>query len=157
MSRGPDGDRTRDIASARRRGSRRAAAARVRQEQRRRLRVIERKHASGFLSVAVKVARRSARDFGWKVHVERMEGARGRWGLPRWSVAVVQLVPSEISVRFALADNRGSNSSNAIGVYAGRKLVRPCPAQLLESGDRRAFAAWLGETLIVAAQRSRRP
>jgi hypothetical protein len=154
MSRGPDGGRTEDIGSARRRGSRRAAAAHARQEQRRRLRAIERKHTRRFLRLAARVAKRSSGKFGWKVQVERTGGGGWPWGLVRWTEAVVQLVPMEVSVRFSLADKRGSSSSNAIRVYAGRRLVRPCPAQLLQSGDRRAFAAWLGETLVVAAKRS---
>ncbi len=154
MSRGPDGARTGDMGSARRRGSRRAAAAHARQEQRRRLRAIERKHARRFLWFATRVAKRSARKFGWKVQVERTGGTEGRWGRVRWTEAVVQLVPVKISIRFSLADKRGSSSSGAIGVYAGRKLVRPCPAQLLQSGKRRAFAAWLGETIVLAAKRS---
>ncbi len=154
MSRGPDGGRTGDMGSARRRGSRRAAATHARQEQRRRLRALERRHTRRFLWLAARVAKRSARKFGWKVQVERTGAAGGPWGLVRWTEAVVQLVPVEVSVRFSLADKRGSSSSNAIRVYAGRKLVRPCPAQLLQSGDRRAFAAWLGETLMVAVERS---
>ncbi len=154
MSRGPDGGRTRDIASARRRGSRRAAAGHAQREKRRRLRGIERKHTRRFLWVAVRVARRSARGFGWKVQVERMGGATGPRGLLNWTEAVVQLAPVDVSVRFNLTDKRGSGSSSAIRVYAGRKLVRPCPADLLQSGNRRLFAAWLGETLGLAAERS---
>ena len=46
------------------------------------------------------------------------------------------------------------NGYYEIRVYAGRKLVRPCPADLLQSGNRRLFAAWLGETLGLAAERS---
>ena len=154
MSRGPGGGRTRDIASARRKGSRRAAAAHVRQEQRRRLRAIERKHTRRFLSVAAKVAKRTAKGFGGQVQVEWLGGGTGPRRLVHWTEAVVQLAPMDISVRFTLADKRGSGSSNAIRVYAGQKLVRPCPAELLQSGDRRAFAAWLRETLGLAVERS---
>ncbi len=154
MSRGPDGGRTGDIGSARRRGNRRAAAALARQEQRRRLRATERKHTRRFLWVAARVARRSARRFGCKAQVERLGGAAGPRGLVSWTEAVIRFAPVDVSVRFNLADKRGSGSSNAIRVYAGRKLVRPCPAELLQSGDRRAFAAWLGETLGLAVQRS---
>jgi len=154
MSRGPGGGRTRDIASARRKGSRRAAEARIRQEQRRRLRAVERKHTRQFLRVAAGVARRSARGFGGKVRVERSGGASGLRGRLRWTEAVLRLSPVEISVRFNVADKRGSGSSNAIRVYVGRTLVRPCPSELLQSGDRRAFTAWLGETLELAVERS---
>jgi len=154
MSRGPDGSRTRDIASARRRGSRRTAAARARQEQRRRLRTVERKHTKGFLRLATRVARRSAKNSGWKVEVERVDGSTGRRTLVRWTEAVVQLVPAEISIRFSLAGKRGSGSSNAIRVYAGRRLVRPCPADVLQSGDGRAFVVWLRDVLSAAAQQS---
>ena len=72
----------------------------------------------------------------------------------RWTEAVVQLVPAEISIRFSLAEKRGSGSSNGIRVYAGRRLVRPCPADVLQSGDGRAFVAWLREILSAATQRS---
>ncbi len=153
MSRGPGG-RTADIASARRKGSRRAAEARVRQEQRKRLRAGERKHARRFLRVAARVARRRVRDFGGRVRIERLGGATGLRGLLRWKEAVVQLAPVDVSVRFTLADKRGSGSSNAIRVYAGRKLVRPCPEELLQSGGRRAFAAWLDDALGMAVDRA---
>ena len=154
MSRGPDGSRTRDITSARRRGSRRAAAAHVQREKRRRLRATERKHVRSFLRLAARVARRSARDSGWKVQVERRDGGTGRRALVRWTEAVIQLVPAEISVRFSLGDKRGSGSFSTIRVYAGRKLVRPCSAEVLQSGDRRAFTAWLEESLGRAADLS---
>lgn len=154
MSRGYDGGRTGDISSARRKGSRRAAAARVQREQRRRLRMIERKHTRRFLRLAGRVAKGRARNSGWKVEIERTDGATGRGAFVRWTEAVVQLVPVEISVRFSLADKRASGSSSTIRVYAGRKLVRPCPVELLQSGDRQGFAAWLDESLGVAAERS---
>jgi hypothetical protein len=154
MSRGPGGIRTKDINSARRRGSRRAAEARARREQRRRERAAERKHLRGLLKPAVRAARTKAREHGWEVRLERTKVSKGRWGRPSWTEAVIELPPSDVSIKFSVAGQKGSGSSNSIRVYAGRKLIRPCPSELLRSGDRRAFVAWLGEALTLAAERS---
>lgn len=152
MSRGFDGTPKGDLNSARRKKDRRVAAAEAQRERSRRLRVTERKHTRGFLRPAVGIARGSAKDLGWKVRVERT-GVAGRRALVRWTEAVVQLDPVDISIRVSLGDKRGSGAASTIRVHAGRKLVRTCPTELLQSGDGRAFVTWLSESLEVAAKR----
>jgi len=154
VSRGFDGNPKGDLNSARRKKDRRAAIAAAQREKRRRLKITERKHASGFLRVAVKAAKDCARDHGSNVQVERMGDAAGSKVLFRWSEAVIQLVPVDISIRFVLGDKRGSGAATTIRVHSGRKLIRACPEELLQSGDGRAFAEWLSECLDVAAKRS---
>jgi hypothetical protein len=153
MSRGLDGAPRGDIASARRKRDRRTAAAQAERERRRRRKVTERRHAKGFLRPAVRVAKSVARGLGGKVLVERT-GAGGRRAPVRWSVAVVDLAPMDISVRFDLADKRGSGAGSTIRVYAGRKLLRACPEELMRSGSGREFGEWLREGLDAAAKRS---
>ena len=153
MSRGLDGNPRGDITSARRKKERRAAAAQAQREKRRRLKVTERKHARGFLRTASAVANSRARDAGWKVRTERTDAA-GNKAVFRWSEAVVQLAPVDISIRFSLGDKRGTGSSSTIRVHAGRKLIRTCPAELIQSGNRREFADWMSESLDVAVKRS---
>ncbi len=151
MSRGFDGNPKGDLNSARRKKDRRAAIAQAQREKRRRLKITERKHASGFLRVAVKAAKDCARDLGWGLQVERTDA--GSKALFRWSEAVIQLVPVDISVRFVLGDKRGSGAATTIRVHSGRTLIRACPEELLQSGDGRAFATWLSECLTVAVER----
>lgn len=106
------------------------------------------------LRVAVGVARQSARDFGGRVKIERSGAEKGVLGLTQWTEAAVRLEPADVSVLFTLAARRGSGSSNSIQVRVGRRLVRPCPEELLQSGDRRSFAEWLRQVLELAIERS---
>ncbi len=152
MSRGFDGNPKGDMNSARRKKERRAAVAQAQKEKQRRLKVSERKHAAGFLGVAARAAKTCAGDHGWSVQVERTDA--GSKALFRWSEAVVQMAPVDISVRINLGDKRGTGSPTTIRVQAGRKLIRACPEELLRSGDGRAFRAWLGEALDLAVKRS---
>ncbi len=154
MSRGLDGNPKGDLTSARRKKDRRAAIAQAQKEKLRRLKAIERKHAGGFLRVALGPAKKCAGDHGWNVQVRKMADAAGSKALLRWSEAVVQIDPADISVRFSLGDKRGFGSPSTIRVQAGRKLIRACPEELLRSGDGRAFEAWLSEALELAVRRS---
>jgi len=153
MSRGLDGRPRGDMSSARRKKARREAAAHAQREKRRRLKVTERKHASGFLRAAVGVAKQCARDHGWSVQVERTNDAGNRVRF-QWSKAAIELVSTDISIQFELGDRRGSGSSSTIRVYEGRKLTRTCPPELLQSGDGRAFTTWLSDGLDVAVARA---
>jgi hypothetical protein len=153
VSRGRSGTGVGNIDAARRKRTRRAAAVRVERAKRERLRVAERRHARRFLPCAVRIARRHSRSAGWSMHVERNGGGTGlrRWF--GWNQAVIQLAPCGISIHFTLADRRGSGSATAASVRLGRQLVRPCPSEILQSGNRRAFAEWLEDGLKAASER----
>jgi hypothetical protein len=97
-----------------------------------------------------------ARDSGSTVEVERTDAETGRTSRLRWTRAVVLLSPLGVSVQFSVPEKGSSSTSSSIHVRTGRELVRPCPAELLRSGDRRAFRKWLENNLRVALKRSRR-
>jgi hypothetical protein len=153
VSRGRDRSGTGSIDAARRRQTRRTAAARVLRAQKERLRAAERKHTRVFLSSTIKLARRYARSTGSNVRVERDGGGRGWRSHFSWTQAVVELPPTRIVIQFNVAGKSGSGGSSAIHVRLGRRLVSPCPLDLLQSGDRGQFTKWLEEALRMASER----
>jgi len=142
-------------ALARKRG-RRAANARAEKARRERERARDRKHVGAFLPVAARTAKKAASAVGATASARRIDEATGKSALFRWTQAVVEFPPTEISIRFQRPVKPIPGVLNSVGVHIGRRLFRPCPAPLLQSGDRRAFADWLAESLEAAFERSKR-
>jgi hypothetical protein len=158
MGRGRDPGGSRNIDSLRRRQARRADAARTQKVHREKQRTATRKHTRSFFSPGLSVAKRQARKLGSEVRVEQTGGGGGLLGRGRWTEAAIEIVsPSmSISVCFSAGDDEGSGGNSAIDVRIDGRRVSNCPPEVLQSGDRRGFVAWLEETLRSAAERAQR-
>ncbi len=120
------------------------------------MRAATRKHTRRFLSPALGVARKRARKLGTDVRVEQTGGGGGLLGRNRWTEATIEIVSPSISVWFSAGDDNGAGATSAIDVRIDGRRVSNCPPDLLQSGDRRGFVAWLEDALSSAAQRAQR-
>jgi hypothetical protein len=143
-----------DVGTFQRKRGRRTAAARAEKARREKERARERKHVGAFLPAAVRTAESAAKAGGATVSVQRSGGGTGLTARLRWTQAVIELPPTEISIRFQRPVEPAPGVLNGVGLHIGRRLFRPCPAPIIQSGDGKAFAAWLAESLEAAFARS---
>ncbi len=153
MGRGKGAGGTGNIDSLRRKQARRADAARGQRARREKLRAAAQKHTRGFLSPARSAVAKKARELGTEMRVETRGGGGGLLGRGRWAEATVELVTPAVCVWFGAGENGGSS---AIDVRLDGRRVSNCPPEIIQSGDRPAFAAWLEDALGAAVDRAPR-